>query len=248
MAATRAVFFDLGGTLMAWRPGLRPEEFLAGAAPHALSLLPPEQAAGLAPAAVGRAVRRAYLELEEMACNGDTRPMPGELCVQRGLEHLGVAVDAATAAAMLEALYVSERETTELLPHAEETLQALALAGLRLGVISNRMHGGERLLDDLGYLGISHFFTCIITSCEAGRMKPHPALFHQALAALGVTAAEAVMVGDDPRADVGGALASGLRAVWVRRPPERADEPPPGVPAIARLDELPEVIAAMHAG
>jgi HAD superfamily hydrolase (TIGR01509 family) len=146
---------------------------------------------------------------------------------------------------MLAALYVAERDTNRLLPGAVEALHALAGMGLRLGIISNRMHGGTLLLDDLGYYGISHLFSGMVASCDAGQMKPHPALFHLALEGLGVSPEEAAMVGDDLRADVAGALAVGMRAVWVRRPPDRTDEPPAGVPSIRRLDELPPLIERM---
>ena len=46
--------------------------------------------------------------------------------------------------------------------------------------------------------------------------KPARAFFLEPLAALGVGAAGAVMIGDDVESDVGGALAAGLRAVLVR--------------------------------
>jgi HAD superfamily hydrolase (TIGR01458 family) len=46
--------------------------------------------------------------------------------------------------------------------------------------------------------------------------KPSRAYFEGALAELGVAPAEAVMVGDDVEADVGGAKAAGLRAILVR--------------------------------
>lgn len=46
--------------------------------------------------------------------------------------------------------------------------------------------------------------------------KPAPAFFAAALARLGCAADEAVMIGDDAEADVGGALHAGLHAVLVR--------------------------------
>lgn len=46
--------------------------------------------------------------------------------------------------------------------------------------------------------------------------KPAPAFFAAALARLGCAADEAVMIGDDAEADVGGALRAGLQAVLVR--------------------------------
>ena len=243
MTAVRAVIFDLGGTLMEWREGLTIEGVWSRVAPRAIQLLPPAEAAKVTPLALVTAVRRAYLDLEDAAAVSDPRPMPGHLCVQQGLAGLGVEVADDVAAALLVALYVSERETTHLLPHAVETLDALHQRGLRLGIISNRMHGGTLLLDDMAYFGISHYFDSMVTSCEVGQMKPHPRLFTQSLSELGVEAAEAVMVGDDLRADIGGALAAGMHAVWIRRPKERTDPPPPGVPVISDLAELLEVLA-----
>jgi ribonucleotide monophosphatase NagD (HAD superfamily) len=46
--------------------------------------------------------------------------------------------------------------------------------------------------------------------------KPTRSYFDAALADLGAEAADAVMVGDDIEADVGGAKSAGLRAVLVR--------------------------------
>jgi HAD superfamily hydrolase (TIGR01458 family) len=53
--------------------------------------------------------------------------------------------------------------------------------------------------------------------------KPARAFFEQALAAAGVGASEAVMVGDDVESDIGGALAAGLRTVLVRTGKYRPD-------------------------
>ena len=243
----QAVIFDLGGTLVEARAGVTPEETLARAAPAALRLLPPDQAAKLEPWTVGVAVRQAYVALEEAACQGDLSPVPGALIVQQAMATLGVAVDSSTAGAMLAAFYLPERDTNRLLPGAAEAVRALAVLGLRLGVISNRMHGGSMLVDDLRAFGLDGLFSVLVASCDAGQMKPHPAIFALALRQLGVIAAEAVMVGDDLRADIGGALAVGMRAIWVRRPPERTDDAPPGVPSIRRLDELAPIIARLRA-
>ena len=53
--------------------------------------------------------------------------------------------------------------------------------------------------------------------------KPSPAFFEAALAELGAAPAEAVMVGDDVEADVGGAKDAGLRAILVRTGKFRED-------------------------
>ena len=246
MPELKAAVFDLGGTLCEWYDGLVPEIMLASVAPAAIALLPPTQAARLSPEAVGRAVRQAYLVVEEASCEGDRSPVPVELVVQNALRSFDLDIDAETARAFLAALYIPESRTTRLLPGAVETLHSLVERGLRLGIISNRMHGGTLLLDDLGYFGISHYFSSVIASCDAGYMKPHPTLFLRALDDLGVLPEEAVMVGDDLRADIRGSLAVGMHAVWMRRPPTRTDEPPVGVPSMTQLSQLPRLIAQLE--
>lgn len=245
MQPIQAVIFDLGGTLWEWRPGLTVEDMLTGVTPNAIALLAPAQAAALAPRAVAVAIRRAYIELEEEAALGDPKPIPAELPVIRGLAALGATVAPETARALLRALHISERRTTRLLPGADDLLRALALRRVRLGIISNRMHGDTLLLDDLEYFGISHYFLSVIASCDAGQMKPHPALYRRALDELGVPAEAAVMVGDDLRADIAGARAIGMRAIWVRRPPDRPDPAPPGVPDVTRMDQVLPVLEQM---
>ena len=54
--------------------------------------------------------------------------------------------------------------------------------------------------------------------------KPQPRIFGIALARLGCTAAETVMVGDTWANDIAGARAAGVRAVWFNRFGVRAPE------------------------
>lgn len=70
---------------------------------------------------------------------------------------------------------------------------------------------------DLGRIGIAHLFAFHLSSAMVGTQKPHPAMFEQAVARLGLPPAAILHIGDDPEHDVEGARAAGLRAVWVRR-------------------------------
>ncbi len=76
--------------------------------------------------------------------------------------------------------------------------------------------------------------------------KPSPAFFGDALAAIGVDADHAVMVGDDAEADVGGALAAGIRGVLVRTGKYRPDAATAaGIEPTATIDslsDLPELL------
>jgi len=52
---------------------------------------------------------------------------------------------------------------------------------------------------------------------DVGAAKPDPALFEAALAVSGVSAREAVHLGDDPELDVEAARRFGMRALWINR-------------------------------
>jgi FMN phosphatase YigB (HAD superfamily) len=60
-------------------------------------------------------------------------------------------------------------------------------------------------------------FEAIVISAEVGVGKPDPRIFRLALGALGVTSADAVMIGDSLERDVAGARRAGMRSVWLDR-------------------------------
>lgn len=85
----------------------------------------------------------------------------------------------------------------------------------RLALLSNG--SGRRQRAKLERAELGPFFERIFISDELGRDKPDPALFRQALHVCGVAPERALMVGDDPRRDIEGALAVGLDACWIAR-------------------------------
>jgi putative hydrolase of the HAD superfamily len=86
--------------------------------------------------------------------------------------------------------------------------------GISAGVISNWTGDLE---DVLGVVGLNERFDVVIDSARFGHEKPHAPIFSEALRRAGIEARHAVHVGDSVEADVGGALASGLRAVLLDR-------------------------------
>jgi putative hydrolase of the HAD superfamily len=81
-----------------------------------------------------------------------------------------------------------------------------------LGLITNGE--GEHQRRKLDALGVAHHFQHVLVSGEVGHLKPEAAIFRRALALAGVAASEAVHIGDHLDADIWGAKAAGLRAVW----------------------------------
>ena len=103
-----------------------------------------------------------------------------------------------------------------LFPDAMHTLEALRSAGFKLGLITN---GSVRMQSrKLEHLALVPRFDTILISDAEGVHKPDPEIFRRALERLGVEAAHACYVGNHPDADVAGAKAAGLKAVWRRDP------------------------------
>jgi putative hydrolase of the HAD superfamily len=73
-------------------------------------------------------------------------------------------------------------------------------------------------------------------------MKPHPSIFEAALMTVGVSPADAVMVGDSLAHDIEGARQLGMRAVLVTRAGLPLEGCPADVPVIRSLRELPALL------
>jgi putative hydrolase of the HAD superfamily len=132
------------------------------------------------------------------------------------------------------------------MPGVSEALSALRSAGVPVALISNtgRTPGGtlRRVLDGHGLLG---WFDVLTFSDEHELCKPAPAIFHRTLGALGVPAAHAWHIGDQPVLDVLGANRAGMRSVlFARRPPAAS----PHVPAatVASMSEFVELLGLGH--
>ncbi len=111
-----------------------------------------------------------------------------------------------------ERVMVSE---TRLLPGVGETIPELARRGYQLGVCSNKRVEFTREL--VGALGLASSFHCVLGPDDVGqRAKPNPAMLLEGLARLGVSARDAVYVGD-MIVDVQTARAAGM-LVWVVLP------------------------------
>ena len=110
---------------------------------------------------------------------------------------------------------VAERlHVLEPIPGALETVGELRRRGVRLALVTNGSAADQRAKIDRH--AVDTRFDAVLVEGEVGFGKPDPRIFRLALERLGVSAAEAWMVGDDLPWDIAGAQAVGIHAVWAR--------------------------------
>jgi phosphoglycolate phosphatase len=186
--AVQAVLFDLDGTLVDSAEDLR----------QALNrLLAEERQRALSVDAVKGMIGDGVLRL-----------------VERALAATGA--DPARAPALLPrflAFYEGNAAAhTRAYPGAREALEALASAGLRIGVVTNKPYAAT--LEILQALDLAPFFGAVVGGDTLPQRKPDPAPLRLAAERLGVRSDETLMVGDNHH-DVRAARAAGMRVFAV---------------------------------
>jgi putative hydrolase of the HAD superfamily len=193
----RAVFFDVGGTLIYPWPSIGEvyarvgRQFGVEASAEALQ----------------QAFRFAWKETKRGALTTSDKEWWRAL-VQR--------VAPGAQPGYFEALFeaFAQPEAWRVFPDVSETLATCRRHGLHVGVISN---WDERLRPLLDRLGLRGHFDSITVSCEVGVEKPAAGIFQAAMRAAGTSAGEALHIGDSESEDVEGAQAVGMKACLVRQ-------------------------------
>ncbi|HMJ04073.1 MAG TPA: HAD family hydrolase [Conexibacter sp.] len=120
-------------------------------------------------------------------------------------------------------------------------LAALAAADpdLGLGVVTNGE--GEPQRAKLAAIGLTERFPVFVASAEVGLRKPDPEIFLHACELLGAAPEDAAHVGDRLDLDARGAVAAGLRGIWLDRDSDGEDAGS-GVATVRTLLDLPAVL------
>ena len=233
-AALRAVFLDIGDTVMRPNPSWE----------HVYAMAFAEFGFDVDIDELHAALRRAYHH-GGWGMEGGFDPSE-ETSFQRT-----VAIDAAAIAElglepMPEAFF---RRLSELFmvtshwhifPDAYPTLTALKERGLVVGAVSNWVWNLPELLHALDL--VSHF-DFIAASARIGFEKPHPRIFEWALAQADVPPESVIHVGDHIDADIEGARGVGIEGILIDRNNRfRPEDIPDGVAVITSLDALLPIV------
>ena len=214
--------------------------------------------------------------LEEATATADAPSISRSAYVETHREHLTTDSRTPIFAALLEERARQEHETDDGSPEKTETTgselavdpEVLAMAyheaitdaltpvpgvetmlerlgdTYRIGLLTNGPVRAQR--EKLAALGWESTFDVALVTGELEAGKPDDRAFAAVLAELDVTADEAVYVGDDVDADVGGATAAGIRAIHVLGPDTEPDSQ-----AVAHVErdalatELPEILTGL---
>lgn len=234
--ATRAVFFDLGGTLFSYR-ATRPHfdrVLEALAREHGISepfeRVRAKYRSSMAAAGAEYSARPYYLHRDMFRA-----------------AYVGMLRAYGLEARDSEALYEGQSEVgarfVALRAGVRETLAALRSRGLHLGIVSNIDEDQFRAI--WAQLGIAEFFDATTTSEEARSCKPDPGIYQLALSkAPGVTARDVLFVGDSPQHDFAGAKPLGMRTAWIM---ERQTELSGALSPDHVITEIPQLLGVIGA-
>jgi putative hydrolase of the HAD superfamily len=167
-----------------------------------------ERGVSVASSSLATAVPHAWMAYDA-AVTGGGGGHPWHILMNTLLSVAGVPADAAPA--LVDWLW-SEQPRKNLwrapIPGMIELVRALPVP---VGVISN---SEGRLAELAAEMGWREDFAMIADSGVLGSTKPDPGIFEWAVRELRVDAEEVVHVGDSWTADIDGALAMGMKAIW----------------------------------
>jgi len=196
-APSRALFFDVGGTLL--RPWPSVGAIYASVANRRGMTTTTEE--------MNRAFRESWAALKRPGLTVSRKDWWREVVFRTlGQENQ----------ACFEELYetFAHAGAWQIFPDVEETLREGRARGLHVGVISN---WDERLRPLLAEIGLARYFDSMTISCEMGVEKPGAEIFQAALREADVPASQSIHVGNSDEADVRAAEAAGMAAVLLDR-------------------------------
>jgi len=227
LAETRAILFDLGGTLDGQGHWL--DRFIAFYKECGVDL-----ARESIRQAFDKADRRAAVD--DKIASSRQREMLA-LHVGWQLEHLGIK-EKSINECLVEKFAAS---IFAAVPENERLLADLGAAGFRLGIVSNGCGNTQTLADEFGY---SRHVTAIVDSRRVGISKPDPRIFLHSARELGCEPAAILMVGDSFDRDIRPAKSVGMKTAWLEdKLRERTDSSMVNI----RLSQLCDLRAALLA-
>jgi HAD superfamily hydrolase (TIGR01509 family) len=141
---------------------------------------------------------------------------PAETLITGCLSRQGLPADTDSIRRIRRAMSIPVSDRMKPLPGAVELLAEIHELGMRNVVTSNTYwRDADSYWEDFRLLGMAEHIDGIITSVDAGHLKPHPAVFEMAMRWAGVPAERCVVIGNREENDIEPALALGMWTILV---------------------------------
>src|SRR5580704_455647 len=139
-----------------------------------------------------------------------------EVLIAASLSRQGLAGDVQSIARIRRAMALPVADRMKPLPGAIELLEEIRALGMRCINASNTYwRDAESYWQDFRLLGMAEYVDAIVTSVDAGHLKPHPAVFEMAMRLASSPPQRCVVIGNREENDIEPALALGMRTILV---------------------------------
>lgn len=227
----RAVFFDIGGTLIHGPSG---DPWRAVVIPRIRDAFP-----------VCEWAEQVYeADLWKLADPEEPLRQETSIWLKEWMAERGYRLSDEEVERLRRAFAAPMPDSFQTAPGASGLVHWCRERGLKTAALTNLLsRGDEEVRMDCERFDLPIEF--VASSYTTGWAKPHRVIFHRALMLVGVRPDETVLIGDDYIADIAGAKRMGLRAIWV---PRQGQQPPAGVAetpdaVVASLEDARRIIA-----
>jgi putative hydrolase of the HAD superfamily len=162
---------------------------------------------------LGVSVEDLLAELEKTRLDRDRGKLSTAGAFDQALRGLGIESTAGLVDELVRRDVELSRAHTRLFDDTVPFFEWLRSEGILIALVSNCADSTRGLLE---YLGVIPLVDAVVLSCEVGSAKPSPEIYVTALADLGVAAADAVFIDDQPTFCMG-AEAVGVRPIRIVR-------------------------------
>src|SRR5207249_3735447 len=215
MAPAKAIFFDLGETLVTQNI----EDNLVTM--KALEKISEILQRGESPSELFSIYKQGYKVNEAFRTRHHVEIPIQAWMVQLLRRALGHEPEDSLVEEAIKMIVSARAENAVVFPDSKPLLEKLSKRKIMLGIISN-VSSHEVAVEILRKVGLLEYFDRVVTSAFVGIRKPDPGIFLYALMQFKLQSREAVIVGDSERHDVWGGRITGMKTVLVSKRPVAA--------------------------
>ena len=210
MARTKAIFFDLGETLVT--QNIEDNLVTMKALEKVTKILP----RGKSPSELFAIYKQGYKVNEAFRTRHHVEIPIQAWIVQLLRRALGHEPEDRLVEDAIKIIVSARAENAVVLPDSKSLLEKLSRRRIKLGIISN-VSSHDVAVEILRKVGLLEYFDKVVTSAFVGIRKPDPGIFLYALMQFKLQPRETVIVGDSERHDVWGGTITGMKTVLVSK-------------------------------